>query len=136
MSTPFDAAAADAASRCAIPLDLLRAVISHESNWNPLAIGDGGNALGLMQVHPDAATDVGKSWYLLRSAIWNKDTDTAAKLGIDIGAAYFAKMLHQFKDPAWALAAYNQGPTVIAKAKAYADAVLSLMPSKPEGKTS
>lgn len=124
----FDALIRDAAQKYGIPLNLLQAVIAHESNGNPLAIGDGGHALGLMQVHPDAATDVGKSWYLLRSAIWNKDTDSAAKLGLDIGAAYLAKMLKQFTDPAWALAGYNQGPTVIAKAKSYADAVLSLIP--------
>ena len=110
-------------------LALVSAVIQHESGGNPLAVGDGGLALGLMQVHRDAAADVnlGEEWDQLDAAIKAGDADTAARLSIDIGVAYLQSMVRQFRgSEPWALAAYNQGPGVIGKAKAYADAVLIL----------
>lgn len=114
----FDDIIAAASARYNVPADLIRAVIQHESGGDPNAVGDGGQAVGLMQMHPSAAAQVGADWYGL------KDPASA----INAGTAYLALMLKQFAgDVAWALGAYNQGPTVMGKAKHYADAVKALV---------
>lgn len=108
---------------------LVRAVIRYESSDDPLAVGDGGSALGAMQVHRIAAEDVGRAeeWDQLKFAIEKADDETAARLGIEIGVAYLALCLKQFGgNEQWALAAYNQGRGVVGKAKKYADTVLAL----------
>ena len=108
---------------------LVRALIKYESSDDPLAVGDGGRALGLMQVHREAAEDVQREdeWDQLKQAIEKEDEETAARLSIEIGVAYLQLCLKQFggNEP-WALGAYNQGRGVIGKAKKYADAVLAL----------
>lgn len=115
----FDDIIAAAAAKYGVPAALISAVIQHESGGNPDAVGDGGQALGLMQMHPAAAAQVGADWYAL------KDPAKA----IPAGTAYLAIMLKSFGgDIAWALGAYNQGPGVMGKAKHYADAVKALLP--------
>jgi soluble lytic murein transglycosylase-like protein len=117
---------AAAASKHGVPLPLLTAQVAHESNFDPFAIGDGGEALGLLQVHPGAASDVGGNWAILKAAISNKDEALAVQLSLDIGAAYLAQMLTLFEDdPKLALMAYNQGPTVISRALRYAKAIIN-----------
>jgi len=118
---------------------LVTADAKHESGdetnqtGNPLAVGDAGLAIGVMQVHRIAAEDVGLAaeWDQLQDAVNAGDAETALALGLDIGCAYLAKMLAEFGgDKNLALAAYNQGPTVIKKAQdgaAYAATVLSLI---------
>lgn len=132
MSTPeIDAAIGAACAKYGLTPDFVTADIQHESNFDPLAIGDGGRALGLMQVHLVAAQDVNleTEWYKLHEAIATKDEATAVSLGVQIGVAYLARMMHIFgNDEMWALAAYNQGIGVISKAHDYAKSVLSLLP--------
>lgn len=120
----------EASFKYQIRRDLLRADILHESNGDPLAIGDGGLALGLMQVHPSAAKDVGGDWGALKTLINAKNRESAAEMGITIGAEYLAKMLTLFRgNERLALMAFNQGPGVIGKADSYASAVLALAPN-------
>jgi soluble lytic murein transglycosylase-like protein len=128
----YDAQIAAAAASNDLPIYLLMADIQHESGFDPFAIGDGGEALGLMQVHPAAAEDVGGDWGALRAAIAAKDEETAVRLSLSIGAAYLARQMKVFGgDQKLALMAYNQGPTVIARALAYAKAVEALMQTPP-----
>lgn len=102
--------------------ELLAAVIQKESNWDTNAVGDGGRALGLMQMHRGACQDVG--------AVWEEMKDPAKS--IPAGAAYLKRMLLACGgDTMWALAAWNQGPTVIGRAKRYSEAVLALVPPTP-----
>ena len=109
---------------------LILADIQHESAGNPFAIGDGGLALGLMQVHPAACSEMGNDWNALKAAIDARDEETAARLGIDFGCAYLGKMLRLMGgDEAWALGSFNQGESVIGRAHGYAVAVLALIPS-------
>src|SRR5690348_1066218 len=82
-----------ASAKYGVRADLIGALIQKESGGNPFAIGDGSQALGLMQVHRGAAQDVGMSWDDLHAAIVAKDEQKAAALGIEIGTAYLAKML-------------------------------------------
>src|SRR5205085_532408 len=112
----FDALIEAAAAKHNVRAALIAAVIEHESAGDPNAIGDGGLARGLMQMHPDAAKDVG--------AVWNDLFDPAA--AIDAGTRYLRALLNRFGEETWALAAYNQGPTRIGQAKAYADAILRM----------
>lgn len=128
----FDDVIKAACTAAALSIPLTRAVIQQESAWNALCVGDGGAALGLMQVHRIAAEDVGlaSDWDALKAAIDAQDAKTAAPLGLKIGTAYLAKMLKHYSgiEP-WALAAYNQGPTVVdafRKGQRYAETAMAL----------
>lgn|SRR5487761_1118080 len=127
----YDDKIAAAAKKWGLDAALVTADAQHESALNPFAVGDGGLALGLMQVHRVAAEDVGLAdeWDKLKAAIGAGDEVMAVTLGFDIGCAYLARMLAMFAgNTKLALMAYNQGPGVIGRAVAYSEAVLALLP--------
>jgi soluble lytic murein transglycosylase-like protein len=125
----YETEIAAAATKYNLPVSLVTADVQRESNFDPFAIGDGGAALGLMQVHSAAAQEVGVDWDTLRIAIANGDEANAVALGLQAGCGYLAKMMTLFaNDQRLALMAYNQGETVISRADAYASAVLALIP--------
>jgi len=121
--TDWTLTAANWATFYNVPIDLVEAVVWHESSGDPLAVGDGGIALGLMQVHPSAAATVRESWQSLKAAIESGNTEAATDLGLKAGIKYLAFCYKQMGDWDWALAAYNQGPTVIGRAMRYVKAV-------------
>lgn len=82
---------------------LIRAVISAESNWDPLAISKKG-AVGLMQLMPSTAREM-------------KLDPFRPEENIEGGARYLRYLLDRFKGQLdIALAAYNAGPTVVERA--------------------
>lgn len=98
---PYASLVAAAAATHQLPEALLHAVIRTESNYNPLAIS-GRGAIGLMQLMPDTARELGVAdpW------------DPAAN--IHGGARYLKRLLHLFdNDLPLALAAYNAGPAAV-----------------------
>lgn len=113
----LDPLVAQYATKWGVRPSLLRAVIMHESGGDPSVTGDGGQAIGLMQMHPAAALSVGVEWAKLRGN---------PELQVDAGAHYLANQLARFQSDLWALAAYNQGPTVIGRGKTYAQSVLEI----------
>lgn len=127
--TDFSGLIATVAAKHGLPAALVSADVQHESGGNAFAIGDDGLAVGLMQVHPAACTEVGANWQAIHDAITSRNEIVAATLGLEAGCAYLAKMMGLFGDQAWALGAYNQGETVIRRAKAYADAVAEIVRS-------
>ena len=122
--SPYDDLIAAAEKKYGIPAGLLRADFQHESGLNIKAVGDDGLARGIGQMHPAAAKTVGGDWdkYLDKSI---PDAERAAAQ-IEDAAHYLSFCYHLLGDWEWALAAYNQGPTVISRGLHYAEAVKAL----------
>jgi soluble lytic murein transglycosylase-like protein len=87
-----------------LPRELLLAVIEVESAYETKALSDEG-AIGLMQVKPIAAADVGIDPERLYDPYWNVVT----------GALYLDRMRRTFSSLGLALAAYAAGPGNVAK---------------------
>jgi soluble lytic murein transglycosylase len=96
---------------------LLVALIDRESRFDPLARGPRGS-LGLMQVRPfvgqDVAGRIGVPWR-------GKQTLLDPVANVRIGTAYLAELLDRFGTQELALAAYNIGPTRLARRLARGD---------------
>jgi len=96
---------------------LLLALIEQESRFDPLAKGPRGS-LGLMQVRPfvgeEVAARIGVPWQDARTLL-----DPVSNLRI--GAGYLAELLVRFGSEELALAAYNMGPTRLARRLARGD---------------
>jgi soluble lytic murein transglycosylase-like protein len=88
----------EASSRNKVDPSLLRAVMVQESGFRPCAISTAG-AMGLMQIMPETADDLGLE----------DPFDPAAN--VNAGAKYLKQMLDRYHgNTALALAAYNAGP--------------------------
>jgi soluble lytic murein transglycosylase-like protein len=95
----FDELIAGAAARYGVDENLVRAVITAESDFDPHTVSRAG-AMGLMQLMPETAADLGVT-----------DPFDPAQ-NIDAGTRYLAMLLERFDgDEAKALAAYNWGPS-------------------------
>ena len=98
---PYAELIAAAAKANDVPEALLHAVVRAESRYDPNARSTAG-ALGLMQLMPDTARELGVSNAL----------DPAANL--DGGARYLKRLMKLFdNDIALAVAAYNAGPDAV-----------------------
>lgn len=115
---------ADLCEEMSIEPELVLAMIEQESQWNPEAVGDGGNSLGLLQIQP--------RWHSARmdklgcTDLFNPyDNVTVA---IDI----LAEKMAADKGTEWALMAYNGGNayanslTAQGKVSGYAKEVLAM----------
>ena len=96
-------AAYNAAVKYGIDPDLFVRQINAESAFNPNAVSSAG-AIGLGQLMPDTAKELGVD-----------PNDPLQNL--DGAARYMKQQLDRFGDPALALAAYNAGPSRVAKAQ-------------------
>ncbi|HEY7017153.1 MAG TPA: lytic transglycosylase domain-containing protein [Gaiellaceae bacterium] len=100
----FRAAFASASARTGVPVSLLVATAYEESRMDPAA-RSGAGATGLLQLMPATARS-------LRLAAGDPATNVLA------GASYLRQMIDRFGSVDLALAAYNAGPTAVAKAGA------------------
>ena len=127
-SDTLNALATEGGQTFGIRPELVLAVIMKESRGDPGAIGDGGLAIGLMQMHAPAASDVGVNW---------SDLTDNPELQVLAGSHYLRLQLDRFGgDERTALIAYNQGAGVAgdplghavayAKGARYADAVQAI----------
>jgi len=91
-----------ASSDTNLPLALLTAVAQVESRFQPAATSSVG-AQGLLQVMPTTAKEL------------NLDV-TATSSNVLAGARYLQRLFQRFSSADLALAAYNAGPTAVAKA--------------------
>ena len=118
---------AEAAEATGLDRDLIRAVVRTESDFRPGAVSSAG-AVGLMQVRPVAATDVGArvpEWaerVQQREDLEIEARDlTDPRLNIMLGSHYLAELRERYAGYAepvatWlALAAYNWGPSNVAR---------------------
>ena len=101
---PFRSAFAEAAAKTGVPLSLLVATAYVESHMDPGAESHAG-ARGLLQLMPATAREL------------RLEGDDPA-MNVLAGARYLAQMIDRFGSVDLALAAYNAGPTAVARAGA------------------
>ncbi len=95
-----------AAQRVGLDPFLVAALVREESSYNPRALSPVG-ARGLMQLMPATARPMAEHRGLAFAGGELLDDPGA---NIEIGTAFLAGLLREFKDPRLALAAYNAGP--------------------------
>jgi soluble lytic murein transglycosylase len=100
------AEATAAAQRTGVDPFLIAAVVREESSYHPRALSRAG-ARGLMQLMPATARPMAEHRGL---AFAGGDLLDDPVVNLEIGAAFLAGLLREFKDPRLALAAYNAGP--------------------------
>lgn len=117
-TSKYDPLIEEAAKTHGIDPDILRAVIHTESTGDANAVGDGGKAIGLGQLHQAAAQDAGGRKFSEEEL---KDPAT----NINLTAAYLKRMHNAFNgndgDPDYskAITAYNRGETAVKEQGAY-----------------
>lgn len=118
----YDDVIAAASRRHGVPFALVKAVVAAESGFDARAVSRAG-AQGLMQLMPATARDLGV------------EDSFDARANVDGGTRYLAALLRSFPSERLALAAYNAGPSRVAKlgrvpdfpeTRAYVDKVLRL----------
>jgi len=95
-----------AAQRAGLDPFLVAAVVREESSYHPRALSRAG-ARGLMQLMPATARPMAEHRGL---AFAGGELLDDPGINLEIGTAFLASLLREFKDPRLALAAYNAGP--------------------------
>jgi soluble lytic murein transglycosylase len=95
-----------AAQRAGLDPFLVAAIVREESSYYPRALSRTG-ARGLMQLQPSTARPMAEHRGL---AFAGGDLLDDPRTNLDIGTAFLAGLLQEFKDPRLAVAAYNAGP--------------------------
>jgi soluble lytic murein transglycosylase len=126
----FDAAIERAARESGVDPNLVRALCAAESGGNPRARSDK-DARGLLQLTPGTAVEEAKRI--------GAPTPSASDLfepavNVRLGTSYLARLLKQFDgEEAFAIAAYNAGPTPVKRWRARAPDVDALNAILREG---
>jgi len=89
------------ASEYGLDPDIIRAIIQVESKGDPNAIGDGGKAIGLMQIQP--------KWHQMRMQRLGVTDLTDPESNVRVGCDYLAELLERYGSYERALTAYNTG---------------------------
>jgi len=106
---------------------LADAVHQNESrgSMQPGIMGDGGQAAGPMQVHPEALADVNTR---LGTNYTHAQLAAQPDVGMKVGQTYLNMMQEQFGRPDYALGAYNAGPGAMRNAIASGQGIAGLSP--------
>jgi len=103
---------------------LTRALAWTESGYQPSAVSPAG-ATGVMQVTPE-------TWAFVERSIIGTRVSLTINGNVRVGVAYLRYLLREFRGPARALAAYNQGPHalrtrgMLAHTRSFVESVLAL----------
>ncbi len=93
---------ADVARRTGIDPFLVAAVIREESRYDPKALSRAG-ARGLMQLMPGTAGPMAR----VRGLTFSDELLEDPRANVELGAAFLAGLMKEFRDPRLAVAAYN-----------------------------
>jgi soluble lytic murein transglycosylase len=109
---PYPDAVAAAGALAALPADWILGVMRQESLYRKDAVSRA-DARGLMQMLPATAAAVARRWHLPAP---RKDSLFDAAVAVPLGAAYLRELFDRFGGRLeLALAAYNAGPTSVAR---------------------
>jgi len=109
---PYPDAVAAASAIAGLPADWILGVMRQESLYRRDAVSRA-DARGLMQMLPATAAAVARRWHLPAP---RKDSLFDASVAVPLGAAYLREMFDRFGGRLeLALAAYNAGPTSVAR---------------------
>jgi soluble lytic murein transglycosylase len=109
---PYPEAVAEASGLAGIPADWILGVMRQESLFRKDAVSRA-DARGLMQMLPATAVAVARRWHLVSP---RKESLFDASVAVPLGAAYLRELLDHFTGRLdLALAAYNAGPTPVAR---------------------
>ena len=115
---------ADLCEEMSIEPELVLAMIEQESQWNPEAVGDGGNSLGLLQIQP--------RWHSGRMEKLDCENLLDPYDNVTVAIDILAEKMAADKGTEWALMAYNGGNayanslTAQGKVSGYAKEVLAM----------
>ena len=89
----------DVARRYCLPPELLMAIVERESSGDPNAIGDGGRAIGLCQIH--------ECYQLERMEKLGIKSLKDPESNLIVAAEILCELLDEYEDPKLALMFYN-----------------------------
>ena len=113
IGSPFESLIQSASANYGVPVALIKAIISQESNWNPSAVNPNDPSYGLMQLN----------YNYFKTSDGQPITDPAEN--IDRGTSYLASQMSRFgPDLSAVVSSYNAGHPISGNVSSYVQPVM------------